>query len=528
MPTQTIAQIQAALNQNQLEQALQLSQKAIVQHPTKAVFYFYLAFILSQQNDYEKAYTYQQQGTTLEPDNAVYHFNAAVYASQAQHKDLELRAMLHYQRALRLEPNHHDALWNYGEHLRLNGHIQMAIDCFERLLKLNKPYPKIYNRLAASYECLNQNDKVDSVYAHLLQDTTDVIGAWGYATEQLRRENFETGWAYYNKRFDCSWLNNAYHYPFDLPWWDGILQPNMTLLIHGEQGLGDEMMFTSTFNELIHEAQAVHAKIIIGCKAPLARLFRNSFTDVQDVLIHTYDKPMSIDGLSIDAHLPMGNLLSRYRKSHADFAAHQQPYLKADSNRAEYYNQRIAELGRQALDGKRRFRVGLMWSTVANETVSRFVKSANTRSINAELLAPLAKWIEDVEFISLQNHECGHQAALLPELHIIDFSLDQSDFYDTAALISNLDLVVTIDTSIFHLAAAMGVETWVTLKNRPEWRFGQDDRNQSYWYDNTRYFRQIHNERWQEVIAHLSTALGERLEQFKHRHETVLAQGEAF
>jgi ADP-heptose:LPS heptosyltransferase len=89
--------------------------------------------------------------------------------------------------------------------------------------------------------------------------------------------------------------------------------------------------------------------------------------------------------------------------------------------------------------------------------------------------------------------------------------LDQADFYDTAALMQNLNLVITIDTSVFHLAAAMGIETWVALIEHPEWRFGQQERTESYWYGNTRYFRQSKKDCWTDVIDHIRDALAERI-----------------
>ena len=509
-----ITNIQKLLAQQQFEQALQLAQNGIQTYPIDANFYFFAAFCLGNLSQFAQAQAYQEKAVALEPKNQVYHFNAAVYASQSGHPDGELRAMLHYQNALRINPDYVDVLWNYGEHLRLAGHIQMAIDCFERLLALGKPFPKIYNRLAAAYECLGQTDKTDEMYDILLQDPTDTIANWGYATTNLARENMVLGWQYYNKRFECSWLNNAYHYAFDLPFWDGVLQPNMTLLIHGEQGLGDEMMFASTFNELIAEAKAVNASIIIGCKAPLARLFQVSFPDAQ-VFIHSYDNPMNIEGLNINAHLPMGHLIERYRKSLTDFYAHQTPYLHADATRTAYYNERIIQKGRESVDGKRRLRVGLMWGTVSTETVSRFVLSANRRSIALPLFAPLADFIDDVEFISLQNHERGAEAALLPQLQMIDFSLDQADFYDTAALIQNLDVVISVDTSVAHLAGGLGAECWEPLMVRPDWRHGLT-RETSYWYNNTRYFRQTIVDDWSDVIAQLHATLAQRVKQHPH------------
>ncbi|MGL4767947.1 MAG: hypothetical protein ACRCV6_07700 [Formosimonas sp.] len=514
MTTQhSIQRIHTLLEHNEFAQVLALAQTEIAKEPLDDRFYFFAAFACSQLKRADEALAYQTQAVHLTPNNEHYQFNAAVYAAQSSHPDGELRAMLYYQNTLRLNPNHTDTLWNYGELLRLAGHLEMAVACFEKLLALKHPYPRIYNRLAAAYESLRWEAKTDAMYEILFkEDPQDPVTGWGYATTQLTRENVPVGWAYYNRRFECSWLNNAYHYPFKLPFWDGQWHKGMTLLVHGEQGLGDEMMFASALTDAIQEAQTAQATVIIGCKAPLVRLFQHSFPDVQ-VFAHSFEKPMDITSLSITTHLPMGHLIARYRHSIDDFIQHQKPYLLADEQRAAYYEQAIIHKGRQAVDGKRRLRVGLMWGTVTNESVSRFVISANRRSIAPTLLAPLASLIDDVEFISLQNHERGAEAALVPQLQMIDFSHDQLDFYDTAALMRNLDVVISVDTSVSHLAGGMDVECWVPLMVRPDWRHGLDSRQHSYWYSKTRYFRQQTVDDWRPIIDQLHAALTERVAQ---------------
>lgn len=500
--------IRAALSKNDAAQALELANQAITAQPQNDVFYFLAAFAHAALEQIPQALGRQQQAIALSPLNVAYHFNAGVYASMIPGNDATLRSMLHYRNALHIDPNHADSLWNYGEHLRLEGHIERAIACFEKLLAMNKPYDYIYNRLAACYEYLDDTAKTDEIYKVLLKNKNDVIAEWSYATEQLRRENFKNGFEYYNKRFNCSWLNNAYHYPFPQPLLTGKIPAKKTILVHGEQGLGDEMMFASTMNEFLAQAKAVGSQVVIACKAPLARLFHHSFPEAKAVLAHNYDQPADLAGLQIDVQIPMGNLLARFRASHADFEQNQTPYFSVDNERIAYYNQQIEQLGRQALDGRRRFRVGLMWGTVSAETVSRFELSASRRSIALPLFAPLADLIDDVEFISLQNHERGAEAAQMPDLDMVDFSLDQMDFYDTAAIIKNLDLVITVDTSVSHLAGGLGTKTWVPLIHYPDWRHGKS-RTTSFWYHNTTYFRQQTKNDWREVIERIRVALAQ-------------------
>ena len=477
--------------------------------PTNPQIHFYLALAYNNLGQLDSAYVQQLEAIRLKPDEAVYHYNAATYADKLNDA---LRAMLHYQRCLHIAPDHVDALWNYSEHLRLDGHIEMAIECLHKLIALGQDhFGQFYNRLIACYAIFEKyKAQTTELYQKLLQNPNDNIARWGFALDELKHERFDSGFAFYNRRFESSALNNAYCYDFPYPLWDGSFHQGQTLLIHGEQGLGDEMMFLSTMNDLLTEAEATGTHIIIACKPALVRLFALSFPSTT-VFAHKYNNPaLEVAQLPVTAQLPMGHLLHRYRKSMADFDAHRQPYLRADASVAAYFDERIKIQGRESKDGKRRLRVGLMWGTVSAETVQRFVRFANKKSIPLPLFNEFVDLIDDVEFISLQNHERGAEAALLPELQIVDFSLEQTDFYDTAALISTLDLVITIDTSIAHLAGGLGLETWVPLPTLADWRYGLV-RDTSYWYEGTHLFRQTKTDHWGDVVERMHAKLKGRL-----------------
>lgn len=500
--------------------ALISGQQLVQMLPNNPQVHFYLALVFNNLNLLEQAYTQQLEAIRLKPDESMYHYNAATYADRMNNA---LRAMLHYQRCLHIDPNHTDTLWNYSEHLRLDGHIEMAIECLHKLIALGKDhYDKFYNRLIACYALLEQySTQTADLYHKLLQNPDDHIARWGFALDELKHERFESGFAFYNRRFESSSLNNAYCYDFPYPLWDGVFHKGQTLLIHGEQGLGDEMMFLSTMNELLAEAKHTDTRIVIACKPALARLFAISFPSTT-VFAHKYDQPaLEVAQLPISAQLPMGHLLQRYRKSMADFDANRHPFLVADAARIAYYDERIKIQGREINDGRRRFRVGLMWGTVSTETVQRFVRFANKKSIALPLFNEFEDLLDEVEFISLQNHERGAEAALLPELQIVDFSLDQTDFYDTAALMCNLDLVISIDTSIAHLAGGLGLETWVPLPELADWRYGKE-RDTSYWYEDTHLFRQTKADHWHDVIDRIHTKLKNRVQ--KHTEESSINQ----
>lgn len=490
----------------QYDDAYRLSEAILEVFPEADGVYHYQALLQNEAKQFKQAYGCQMMALKFAPDNATYHYTAAVYAANAN--DV-LTAMLHYQRCLHIEPDHDQALWNYSEYLRLNGHIEMAIQCLHRLIDLGKAdYPMFDSRLAACYSLApTYRSQALPLFEKQLLNSDGKIGFWEYALELLKNEQFEQGFEYYNRRFERADLNNSYSYDFPFPLWDGQFKPNQTLLLHGEQGLGDEMMFASVIPELIAQAEMCGAKIIIACKAPLVRLFQHSFPSTQ-VIAHAYNKPaLQIVNMPIDAQLPFGHLLQRNRKSMRDFDENRRVFLKADSARIAYYNDRIKIQGRQSIDGKRRFRVGLMWGTASKtHTETAFVSEIAPKSIPITLFAPFVDLLDKVEFISLQNHIQGHEAALVPVLKIVDFCNDQADFYDTAALVENCDLVISVCTSVSHLAGGLQAHTWVPLVTDPDWRHGYQRAN-SYWYNNTRYFHQRSRGNWYPTIVEMHDAL---------------------
>ncbi|MGL4768591.1 MAG: hypothetical protein ACRCV6_11025 [Formosimonas sp.] len=450
----------------------------------------------------------------LAPTHAQINYNSAVNAHEMGDSQ---RAILYYQQALRSAPDMPDVLWNYGELLRLDEHFVLALDCFERLVALGHThYVGLWHRMAVCYSSLKQYDKAQLMYDRLMNEEHDVLSHWEYALFLLSQNNYAKGTQLYNDRFLCDGRNSVYQHDFPFPLWSGQFTKGSTLLLHGEQGLGDELMFASMFNELLNDAERAGAQVVLACKPPLVRLFAESFPRAK-VLAHKVGaEPANLTGLQIDAQMAMGHLMSLYRRDVADFAPHRVAYLKSDAVRAQYYEQRLQQMTRPVQAG-RRMRVGLMWGSNPAAVSAKFMKWTSQRSVALPLLAAWADMLDDVEFVSLQNHERGAEAALVPQLQILDFSLEQVDFYDTAALASCLDLVISVDTSVSHLAGGMALDTWVPLMSRPDWRHGTE-RDTSIWYAGTRYFRQRQAGVWTDVVAQMHQALRERASQWRAQH----------
>lgn len=502
-----------AFHKNQFSHALEAVNAVLVLEPEHAEAHHMASHIYKSMGEPQLSSIMLSRAISLTPNNPQYHYNAAVNATEEGNS---ARAMVHYAQALRLQPDMANALWNYGECLRMDEHFSEALSCFERLLELgHDDYVGLWHRMAVCYASLRQFSKADEFYQRALaMPNCDTITRWEAALFALSQEQFKNGFALYNDRFKCDGRNSVFCHDFGHPLWNGHFKPNQTLLVHGEQGLGDELMFASMFNELLDDAEKVNATVIIACKPALARLFARSFSRAQIRAHKVGEHIADIDDLSIDAQLPMGHLMALYRHSRADFDAHRGAYLTAHPERVAHYAERIKTLGREAADGKRRFRVGLMWGSNPAQISQKFSRWSGQRSVPLGLFAPLAGFIDDVEFISLQNHERGAEAAFAPQLDIVDFSLEQADFYDTAGLMANLDLVITVCTSVSHLAGGLAADTLLLLAKRADWRHGTNNTH-SFWYNGTTYLQQDTANQWTDVMARVADELHTRLVEWK-------------
>jgi hypothetical protein len=256
------------------------------------------------------------------------------------------------------------------------------------------------------------------------------------------------------------------------------------LLIWGEQGVGDEIMFAGLIPDVIRTGN----RCILDCDARLKPLFSRSFPGIAVVSGYQPDSEPEIS-----AHLPSGSLPGLFRATSAAFATTTSPYLIADPDERDRFRARYA-------DGRRL--VGLAWHTNNRKT-------GRHRSIDLSLLAPLLAR-PDIRWVSLQygvHDAVADQAAAARTPILIDRSVDQlSDIDVFAAQVAAMDLVVTIDNSTAHLAGGLGVPTWLLLPFAPDWRWLQA-REDSPWYPAMRLFRQTKPGDWQPVVRSVDSAL---------------------
>ncbi|HTP96774.1 MAG TPA: tetratricopeptide repeat protein, partial [Burkholderiales bacterium] len=351
-----------------------------------------------------------------------------------------------YRRALAVRPDWGEALTNLGIALSRCGELDEAIACYRRALERDP----------------------DNAYAHL-----DL----GFAL--LARGDYAGGWPEYEWR----WRAGAGIKPRDAelnrPRWRGEPLEGRTLLLHAEQGLGDAIQFIR-FAPLVAQRGA---RVIVECGRPLLRLFAGA-PGVAGVCERGRALPQ------FAAHCPLLSVPLVLGVTLATLPA-AAPYLHASPEEQARWRRRLSPGAR--------LRVGLCWAG------KQTFKHDAQRSLPFAALAPLAE-AAGVHFVSLQVGPAAKQLRQSQDLRVEEFGAELHDLAATAALVANLDLVISADTAVAHLAGALGVRVWLLNRYESEWRwmFGRED---SPWYPTLRIFSQRAPGDWIGVIARVAEAL---------------------
>ena len=314
----------------------------------------------------------------------------------------------------------------------------------------------------------------------------------------LKRGEFELGWRDYEARHHSRF---ALQRPHDFSQWDGAPVGGKTLLIYGEQGFGDQIMFASCFHEAIERA----GRCIIECDPRLVALFRRSFPSafIEASAPAGEHAARVASAQAVDCQIPMGSLPGLFRKRWEEFPRHA-GYLRAAPERIAYWRARLDALGPGP-------KIGLSWRGGIVAT------RRHLRSLALEEFLPLLRL--PAGFVSLQYGDCSGDLDTLRRDHgvILPHWQDAIDDYDeTAALVCALDLVISVCTAVIHLAGALGKPVWVLVPAVAEWRY-LDRGEKLPWYPSARLFRQTEPGRWQNVVRQVS-------EQFQQLSTSVPAQ----
>ena len=445
------------LSPDRAQESLQILRKAIACHPSSAILYFELGNTYVQLHEPPAAYDCFQKAIELKPDFQQAYVNLSALTEEQERFSESLEWA---KKAIALLPDCDLANYNAGNALRELSRLPEAVEHYQRALQHNPSF---------------------------------VRATWNLGVCQLLLGNYRDGW----KRFESREAVGEVQFDkYTQPRWDGSSLQDKTILIHAEQGIGDEVIFASCFSDVVKLAK----KTVIVCEPRLEKLFRRSFPTA---VVHGWLRlksraPMTVPE-NCDVQIPAGSLLQFLRLSQESFPQRKQ-FLTPDANLVGQWKKRFATLGAG-------IKVGISWRAGGKPAERR------KRSI------PLAVWAEiltipGVQFVNLQYSDAADDLATVREtLGVTIHDWEQGDplidMDEYAAKIAALDLIISVGNATVHMAGAVGTPVYAMLPRIPSWRWMAHG-DFSPWYQTVRLFRQAEKGKWDDVLGDVAKMLDEK------------------
>jgi tetratricopeptide (TPR) repeat protein len=438
----------------------------------------YLGRILRDRGQLDQAEQHFREALALGPDAADPHLRLAEILT-ARHAYPAARQ--HLRMAATLQPNEARVLIGFGDLSGAQGRWEEARGFYERALAIEPSNARLCIRMGNL--CRAQVLTVEAEFWYdqaITLNADDPEAHWNLAQLLLLIDRYEEGW----KEYAWRWKHPRFATParqFKAPQWRGEPLKNRRILLHAEQGFGDVIQFIRYASLLA----ATGAEVYAGIPSELDRLMR----DVKGIKAVCLD-PIAVP--PIDFHCPLLDV-PRLVGTTSETIPFEGSYIRADNKIIEVWKRRLG-------DSQGKMRVGITWAG------SRHHENDRNRSFSPRDLAPL--WtICGATFVSLQRDAATRtEDSLVDALPLQHFEDHLTDFAETAGLIACLDLVITADTAVAHLAGAMGKRVWTLLPFAPEWRWGLG-RSTTSWYPTMTLYRQSVPSSWSEVTGRVSADL---------------------
>ncbi|MBI3773089.1 MAG: tetratricopeptide repeat protein [Gammaproteobacteria bacterium] len=490
--------------------------QAITINPSLTQAQFNLGQLLIRQGRLHEAEPCWRTYTRLKPEDGEGPYQLANILKRIGKPD---ESLSFYRSALQLQPKNADLIVNYGEALRLCGQPDAAATQYQAALALAPNSAQIYlflnelhidrYELVQAETALNKALTLDpSLHSTVLQGKAslrsakgdflgalqyldeavqrfpdDVTAHWGRSLQLLLLGRYAEGWQEHEWRTRFwRWQLQMGKCDFNMPRWNGEPLQGRTILVYAEQGFGDTIQFVRYVPLLAEKG----AKVIFYCQAELIKLLQN-IPGITKIAVKNYEQARSE---SCDFHIPLMSL-PHFFGTTIDTIPSPGAYLKTDPALSAQWRQKI---------NPEYFNVGLVWAG-SGFHVSNQRRTAGLKDFSCLSTAP------NTRFYSLQKGSATTQIKSSEvKLDLVDLSTELNDFADTAAVIDNLDLIITVDTAAAHLAGALGKCTWTLLYFPPEWRWLLD-REDSPWYRSMRLFRRAADGDWSNVTQRICAEL---------------------
>jgi tetratricopeptide (TPR) repeat protein len=475
------------------EEAVASCDVALALHAEAAEAHSNRANSLHALGRYEEALASGDRALALRPDYAEAHSNRGNALRELHRAEESLEA---YERAIALQPQFAEAWSNRGNALQELRRHDEALASYDHSLALRPNYAETHSNRGNALKELCRFDEALASFDRAVTLRPDLAdGHFNAAICRLMLGDFERGWQQHEWRWDTAQLR-AVKRNFSQPQWRGSDDlAGKTILLHAEQGFGDTLQFCRYVPKLVERAGSV----VLEVPKALQTLMQ-SLPGPIEVIARGDPLP------DFEVHSPLLSLPLAFA-TRLETIPSQIPYLSPPANKTNAWRDRLG--------AHHSLRVGLVWAGDPRKQTPGAHRIDRQRSLVFDQLAPIFA-VRDCAFYSLQKGGDAvaqlHNSALRGR--VIDWSDDFHDFSDTAALIDNLDLVIAVDTSVLHVAGALGKPLWLINRYNTCWRWLLD-RDDSPWYPSLRQFRQDSTRQWDPVIARIATALQDHASAFR-------------
>lgn len=469
---ETHVNLSNALRENgKLDEARAVANRALVLNPDSADAHYSLGAALQIPGRFDDAIRAYSHAVRLKPDFFQAHTNLGILLVKGGRLDEATEA---FSQAIRVRPDLAVTHLNMSNALRESWKLDEAVAAANKAVALNPDLAEAHQSLGVALQLLGQFDDAIGASNKAIQLKPESASAHlNLALAELVLGNLDRGWPEYEWRRRCPDILPPRDFP--QPMWDGNRIEGKTILLYCEQGFGDGIHFVR-YAPLV---AGMGGRVILECPAPLLRLFQG-YPGVERVV--PAGKPLP----NFDVQCALPSLPGLFKTTLQSIPA-PIPYLTADAAAAQSWRGRM----KPSPDVRQ---IGLAWTGRPSNLNDR------NRSIGLERFSPLGSQ-HGVRFHNLLPIRPAN--ALFP---MSDWSELLKDFADTAALIANLDLIISVDTAVAHLAGAMGKPVWLLLPFPPDWRW-MLDRTDSPWYPTVKLFRQQKPGDWDTVIRRVADAL---------------------
>ncbi len=469
----------ALKSQNQLSESVKYFEKILKLDPKSIDAFNNIGINLQALGKHQEAINAFESAVKINPNTADSHNNLGISLLTNNQPS---EAALAFQKAISLNPSSPQLYNNLGLALKKLNKIEESIICFNKAIDIDKRYADAYSNRGLSYQALQQTQAALNDYDECTKlDPGHVDNYWNKSLLKILMGDFEDGWILYEWRWK-SFAKKSVR-KFNEPLWLGKESiENKKILIYPEQGYGDFIQFC----RYIPMIEKLNAEVILEARPALLDLISTTYPHM--TIIESGKRLPSFDFQCPIMSLPLAF------KTQLDNIPSSAPYLKSDPTKNKKWDTKLGK--------KTKLRVGLAWSGSIQHP------NDHNRNIKLDDLKPILAL--PFEFHSLQKEYRVNDLTLIKEFGIQNHAEKLNNFSDTTALIENLDLVISVDTAVAHLAGALNKTIWIMLPFNPDYRW-MLDKDHSPWYASASLFRQKQTNDWHPVVKSITDKLNKLL-----------------